>query len=144
MYGLYCDAPGVICVSATGPTASAGVFGPWENADAIADYSNTGKNHITVAAPGGTDAGIIWAACSRHSLAIPSCQPVHTIIGLGGTSMASPHVAGLATLIADEGGHTPSSITNRITSSADDLGPKGKDAGYGSGRINAARAFGLQ
>ncbi len=136
LYGLYCDAPDVICVSATGPTASGGFFGPWINADAVAGYSNTGKNHITVAAPGGTNAGIIWAACSRHSLALPFCQPASTIIGLGGTSMASPHVAGLAALIAAEGGHTPASITNRIIATADDLGPKGKDAGYGSGRIN--------
>ena len=135
LMGLYCDAPGVICVSATGPTASSSVNGPWLNEDAVTSYSNVGKNHVTVAAPGGTGAGFVWAACSRRSIVL-GCSTSNFIVGLTGTSMASPHVAGLAALIAAEGGHTPASITNRIIATADDLGPKGKDAGYGSGRIN--------
>ena len=131
LYGLYCDAPEVICVSATGPT------------DAIAGYSTIGKNHITVAAPGGTSAGFVWAACSRHSLALAFCQTSNFIIGMTGTSMASPHVAGLASLLHADGVRGPAEITKRIVASAADLGPKGKDAGYGHGRIDAGRAFGL-
>lgn len=136
LYGIYCDAPEVICVSATGPTASGGVNGPWTSPDAVTSYSTIGKNHVTVAAPGGTSVAPVWAACSRRSLVLTFCPTSNFVIGITGTSMASPHVAGLASLVAAEGGHTPASITNRITSTSDDLGPKGKDAGYGHGRIN--------
>ena len=143
LYGAYCDAPGVICVSATGPTAAVSQIGPWSNPDAIASYSNIGKNHITVAAPGGTSPGLIYAACSNFSLVF-NCASGTPVLTSAGTSMAAPHVAGLAALIAAEGGHTPASITGRIVDSSDDLGPKGKDDAYGNGRINVARALGLQ
>lgn len=139
LVGLYCDAPNVICVSATGPTSStSSTAGPWFNPDAITSYSNTGKNHVTVAAPGGTAAGRVWAACSTRTIvtSLLVCRANGFAVGITGTSMASPHTAGLAAMIAAEGGHTPASITNRIIATSDDLGPAGKDADYGHGRIN--------
>ena len=143
LYGAYCDAPGVICVSATGPTAAGSIIGPWTNPDAVTSYSNIGKSHITVAAPGGTGAGFVFAACSNFSLVF-NCLSGQGVLSSTGTSMAAPHVAGLAALIAAEGVQTPAAITQRIIDNADDLGPKGKDDGYGHGRINVARALGLQ
>src|SRR5438105_6330177 len=69
----FCDNPGVICVSATGPTAQASVDGPWTNVDAPASYSNFGRSAIDVAAPGGDHNSYVWAACSQTSLVIPAC-----------------------------------------------------------------------
>jgi lantibiotic leader peptide-processing serine protease len=51
LYVSYCDAPAVICVSATGPTAQGSVNGPWTNVDALASYSNYGRGAIDLAAP---------------------------------------------------------------------------------------------
>ncbi len=56
-----------------------------------------------------------------------------------GTSFAVPHVTGVAGLLASEG-LSNKEITNRIESSAVDLGKKGKDPYYGYGRIDALAA----
>jgi thermitase len=55
-----------------------------------------------------------------------------------GTSMSSPHVAGLAGLLASQE-RTKYQIWSRITPTAVDLAPAGKDLYYGYGRINAYR-----
>ena len=56
-----------------------------------------------------------------------------------GTSMATPHVAALAALILSRNPTlTPDQVRAVIESTADDLGPTGKDIYYGNGRINAA------
>jgi subtilisin family serine protease len=59
-----------------------------------------------------------------------------------GTSMAAPHVAGLAALIRSKHPDwTPQQIADAITQTADDRGPKGRDDFFGYGRINAAKAL---
>ena len=144
LYATYCTTTHNICVSATGPTSSAGVTGPWTNVDAPASYSNFGRSVINVAAPGGTGAGPVWAACSPFSLVVPVCQTGTYVVGLTGTSMATPHVAGVAALImAQQGILPPSPITSILQQTADDLGIAGTDPFYGKGRINAARALGV-
>jgi subtilisin family serine protease len=122
-----------------------------QNVDALAPYSNFGRSAISVAAPGGA-AAPVWAACSGFSLAIPVCQARFYnpttgafsgfIVGVSGTSMASPHAAGVAALIASDGTTSPSQIAARLSQTADDLGQPGNDPAYGKGRINAARAVG--
>jgi subtilisin family serine protease len=152
-YRAYCNAPHVICVSATGPTAASSLNGPWTNIDALAGYSNYGSSAVTVAAPGG-NAVTVTAACSGFTVVTsilvcrnrffnsPTSWSAFSV-GLSGTSMASPHVAGLAALVASDGVTRPSQIRARIQQSADDLGVAGTDPAYGKGRINVARAFGL-
>jgi subtilisin family serine protease len=143
-FSMYCDAPNVVCVSATGPTAAASVAGPWTGIDEFASYSNYGRS-ISVAAPGGTNPARIWAACSKTSLLVPFCQTTDEILGIGGTSMAAPHVAALAALLVEDLGHgRPSQVKARLQKSADDLGEHGKDPLYGNGRINVAKALGLE
>jgi len=54
-----------------------------------------------------------------------------------GTSMASPHVAGLAgLLLSQDPKRTARDVTNLIVNSAEDLGTPGWDEQFGHGRIN--------
>jgi subtilisin family serine protease len=137
MFNTYCDATNVICVSATGPTYADDIYvGPWYEIDAPASYTNYGRSAISVAAPGGNDGGYVWAACSTTSLVIPACQTGYYIVGAAGTSMAAPHVSGLAALVVEDVGRKPAQVRNAITKGADDLGQPGTDPFYGKGRIN--------
>jgi subtilisin family serine protease len=140
----YCSASNVVCVSATGPTSRTTANGPWANIDALASYSNYGVSAISVAAPGGNGASSVTAACSKFSLAVPVCRTGTYVIGLNGTSMASPHVSGLAALLVEQvGRNKPAQLRAALAKSVDDLGKKGRDPIYGAGRINVATGLGL-
>jgi len=138
LYKMFCDTPNTMCVSATGPT-SGGPDGPWTNIDAPAYYTNFGRSAIDVAAPGGNTGGSVWAACSSFSLVVPVCQTGTFVVGLAGSSMAAPHVSGVAALAVERVGRNPGQVKALIRQAADDLGQPGTDKFYGKGRINAFR-----
>jgi subtilisin family serine protease len=153
-YDAYCNAPHAICVSATAPTG--GTFAAPLNVDALTPYSNYGRSAITVAAPGGNPpVFFVEEACSGFTVVTPllvcrarffnpvTGQALQFSLGVAGTSQAAPHVTGLAALIAGQVGHNPAQIAARISASADQLGLGGNSQQYGAGRINVARAMGV-
>ena len=145
-YKVFCSSPNVVCVSATGPTAG-GTAGPWVNVDALAGYSNYGRSSISVAAPGGNSGGFVWAPCSGFSMqtGLTVCQTGTFIVGSTGTSMASPHVAGVAALLVEKlGANNPAQVRAALAKTSDDLGQAGVDPAYGRGRVNAFRAVSIQ
>ena len=142
--------PGVVSVSALAPEGWA--LDSHTNLDPLASYSNYGQSAISFGAPGGDGrlpgnancvvAGI-GAPCWAFDLVLSD-----TLTGWGwmaGTSMAAPHVSGVAALIIGKHGGelAPSEVERILRASADDLGKPGKDDAYGSGRVNAAKAVTL-
>jgi subtilisin family serine protease len=142
-FKAYCTATQVICISATGPSSQTSVNGPWTNIDGKASYSNYGRAFVDFAAPGGNGVSRVTAACSGFSLVQPVCRTGTYVLGVNGTSMASPHAAGLAALLVEQYGRNPGAIRAAMVRSSDDLGQRGNDPIYGQGRINVARAMGL-
>jgi len=154
------ELPGVLAISATAPVgwakAPASTF-----LDNLASYSNYGASAISLAGPGGDGAypgndlctvGGVTNACWVFDLVF--APGGYTNVGgtwyysyswAAGTSMAAPHVSGVAALIIGKhGGHmAPSEVERILRASADDLGKPGNDAAYGGGRVNAARAVQL-
>jgi uncharacterized repeat protein (TIGR01451 family) len=108
--------PNMIAVAAT------------DNRDALAYFSNYGAQTVHLGAPG---------------LNIYSCYPNGLYATLSGTSMAAPHVAGVAGLILAK---TPSMTTAEVKSAIlDHTDPIAALAGktVTGGRLNAAAALGV-
>ena len=60
-----------------------------------------------------------------------------------GTSMATPHVAGVAALVVAQGIHDPAQVRQILHQSAVDLGDPGPDTWFGHGLVDAAAAVEL-
>jgi len=124
-----------------------------DSGDKRASFSSTGPE-VDLAAPG-VSVYSTWNDSSSYSLP----QPVCNVLGDGGcykygsgTSMASPHVAGVAALVIATGVRDTSAIGTSgysrindeirtiMTSTAIDLAPAGIDSQYGHGLVSATAA----
>ncbi|MEU2117455.1 S8 family serine peptidase [Streptomyces sp. NPDC016459] len=123
------ELPGVVTVAAQG------------NGGAKASYSNFGNGVIDIAAPGGDGASGVY-----------STLPGGKYGNMNGTSMASPHVAGVAALIASVNpAFTPAQIRDQLGVQATDRacpsdtrckGTTTKNGFFGEGAVDALKAVG--
>jgi subtilisin family serine protease len=114
--------------------------------DRHAYYSNAGS-YVDVAAPGGEtsqadDPHGVFSTLPNEEVALTREGYPTGYGALQGTSMAAPHVAGLAALVwSVNPGLTNDQVQAIIESAADDLGRPGWDGCFGVGRINVNRAL---
>jgi serine protease len=110
---------------------------------ARASYSSFGP-YVEIVAPGGGDGSLadeIWQmgplqSDLRFELLAPRMDRYESL-AISGTSMASPHVAGVAALLYSQGLRNPADIEEAIKRFARDLGPSGPDPEYGAGLVDA-------
>lgn len=147
------DAPNAMSVSATAPIGWA-VNPAAAFLDFPASYTNYGRSVISVAGPGGDAAYPGNENCTLGGLTRP-CWVFDLVFSTGavvgnsayyywsaGTSMAAPHVAGVAALIVSRFGKMhPAQLRTKLERGADDLGQPGNDPFYGAGRVNAIRSL---
>ncbi|MFJ8691604.1 S8 family peptidase [Streptomyces roseolilacinus] len=121
------ELPGVVTVSAMG------------RGNVKASYSNFGRDVIDIAAPGGDGSSGVY-----------STLPGGKYGNMNGTSMASPHVAGVAALMASvDPSLTPADLRARLASQATDTacpsdgrctGTTAKNGFFGEGQTDALKA----
>ncbi|WP_030753008.1 S8 family serine peptidase [Streptomyces griseus] len=120
------ELPGVVTVAANGTSGTS-----------KASFSNYGRDVIEVSAPGES---------------VYSTVPGGAYASLSGTSMASPHVAGVAALLVSANpAYTPADLRAKLGEQATDLacpsdarctGTTAKNSFFGEGRVDALKAVG--
>ncbi len=134
--GYPANCPGVLAVTATDPQRG------------IAPYANTGSS-VALAAPGGdmrtstTGTGQPDGVYSTLATFDAAGTRVPTFGVLQGTSMATPHAAGVLALMRwVHPAITPAQVDTLLAQGqlTDDLGDAGRDSAFGWGLINASKA----
>lgn len=139
----YAWAQGVLIVASAGNSGCASVGFPaaYREVIAVGSLDSSGPSGPGTRRSTFSDCG------DEVELAAPGSSILSTCTGdrycrLSGTSMASPHVAGVAALAwSPDLARTNADVRCVLRQTADDLGPPGRDEEYGVGRVDAAGAI---
>lgn len=127
--------PSGATVSLPGGCPAALAVGATDQNDAAASFSSRGPARWATGS-------IIKPNVSAPGVKVLSSLPGGQYGAYSGTSMATPHTAGLAALLVQKNpGATPEAIANLLISGSIDLGAQGQDNTFGAGRIDAVNSL---
>ena len=122
-------------VGLPGACPNALAVGATDSNDQIADFSSRGPVQWK-------SSTLIRPVISAPGVKILSSLPGDKYDSWDGTSMATPHVSGVAALLFQgQPNATVEQVVGRITSTAVHLGSEGNNNDYGAGRIDALKAL---
>ena len=129
---------GVLLVAAAG-----------NDGDATLNYPAAYPEVVSVAATDNQDKRASFSNANADvEIAGPGVNVESTYTGglymtLSGTSMATPHTAGVAAIIADlNPTANAATLRSKLDAAVDDLGAAGRDSSFGYGRVNLCKAAG--
>ncbi len=132
-----------------GPGGSVIVAAAGNDGDATVNYPAGYPEAVSVAATDASDARADFSNANADvEVAAPGVDVLSTVPGGGyeafsGTSMATPHAAGVTAVLWQlDPGAAASTIRSRLDAAVDDLGTPGRDASFGFGRVNLCKAAG--
>lgn len=148
--------PGAVSVAAVdrravGQTGTRRCTGEPNLPDCHAYYSSFGP-YVELSAPGGSERGFgrdgyVWQQTfdftKTDTFLLPPDQygpprfDILASVGYIGTSMAAPHVSGVAAMLMQQGIKDPAAIEAALEQLAVDLGTPGRDNTYGFGLVDA-------
>lgn len=148
--------PGAVSVAAVdrravGQTGARRCTGEPNLPDCHAYYSSFGP-YVELSAPGGSERGFgrdgyVWQQTFDFTKTdtfllppdryIPPRFDILASVGYIGTSMAAPHVSGVAAMLMQQGIKDPAAIEAALEQLAVDLGTAGRDNMYGFGLVDA-------
>ena len=115
--------------------------------DSTANYPAFHPDVMSVAATDAANKRASFSNCNSDvEIAAPgvdvwSTAPGNAYAPLSGTSMATPHVSGIAAMVMWKKGLTAAQTRSLLTSTAVDLGSAGRDTCFGYGLANLANAL---
>jgi thermitase len=117
--------------------------------DSTLNYPAAYAQVISVAATDSQDAHASFSNANADvEIAAPGVNVLSTVRGggyatLSGTSMATPHMSAVAGVLRQLfPSENAAAIRNRLDAAVNDLGPAGRDATFGFGRVNLCKAAG--
>jgi hypothetical protein len=132
----YATSKGALVVAAAGNSGSSEKHYPAAYPEVVAVTATNEKDKLASFSSYGD-----WVDVAAPGTSIVSTFLWNTYVSMSGTSMACPHVAGVAALVWSQfPWMTNVQVRSQLLNTADDLGKAGFDAYYGYGCVNARKA----
>jgi thermitase len=133
----YATNAGALVIAAAGNTGNSEKHYPAAYSEVIAVAATNEKDKLASFSTHGD-----WVDLAAPGTSILSTYLWNTYVSWSGTSMACPHVAGVAALVWSQyPTMSNEQVRSQLLNTADDLGASGFDVYFGYGRVNARKAI---
>jgi thermitase len=134
----YNNGNGVLLVAAAGNDGNATLNYPAAYSEVVSVAATDNNDHRASFSNANSDVEIAGPGVN-----VQSTYAGGLYMSLSGTSMATPHVAGVAAVIADlNPTANAATLRSKLDAAVDDIGAAGRDTSFGFGRVNLCKAAG--